>query len=138
MSHDSTISSSPAIKSSNSQVEFLLDEAGWKDEAAGVIKDISSYVTSVAVAETLPCSNSQIFLNLVTKENKNFTVALNPEGFKIVGFGLNTIDTDGETIYETPYSLLDNISPAYREAFGNHLTDELLKLQKLQDEEEQQ
>lgn len=138
MSHDSTISSSPAITSSNSQVEFLLDEAGWKDEAAGVIKDISSYVTSVAVAESLPCSNSQIFLNLVTKENKNFTVALNPEGFKIVGFGLNTIDTDGETIYETPYSLLDNISPAYREAFGNHLTDELLKLQKLQDEEEQQ
>ncbi len=43
-----------------------------------------------------------------------------------------------ETIYETPYSLLDNISPAYREAFGNHLTDKLLKLQKLQDEEEQQ
>ena len=76
-------------------MEFLLDEAGWKDEAAGVIKDISSYVTSVAVAESLPCSNSQIFLNLVTKENKNFTVALNPEGFKIVGFGLNTIDTDG-------------------------------------------
>ena len=78
-----------------SQVEFLLDEAGWKDEAAGVIKDISSYVTSVTVAESLPCSNSQIFLNLVTKENKNFTVALNPEGFKIVGFCLDTIDTDG-------------------------------------------
>ena len=76
-------------------MEFLLDEAGWKDEAAGVIKDICSYVTSVAVAESLPCSNSQIFLNLVTKENKNFTVALNPEGFKIVGFGLDTIDTDG-------------------------------------------
>ena len=52
-------------------------------------------VISVAVAENLPCSNSQIFLNLVTKENKNFTVALNPEGFKIVGFGLDTIDTDG-------------------------------------------
>ena len=76
-------------------MEFLLDEAGWKSEAAGVIKDISSYVISVAVAENLPCSNSQIFLNLVTKENKNFTVALNPEGFKIVGFCLDTIDTDG-------------------------------------------
>ena len=41
-----------------------------------------------------------------------------------------------ETIYETPYSLLDNISPAYREAFGNHLTDQLLKLQKEQEEQE--
>ena len=76
-------------------MEFLLDEAGWKNEAAGVIKDICSYVTSVAVAENLPCSNSQIFLNLVTKENKSFTVALNPEGFKIVGFCLDTVDTDG-------------------------------------------
>ena len=60
-----------------------------------MIKDISSYVTSVTVAESLPCSNSQIFLNLVTKEDKTFTIALNPEGFKIVGFGLDTIDTDG-------------------------------------------
>ena len=40
-----------------------------------------------------------------------------------------------ETVYETPYSLLDNLSPAYREAFGNHLTDQLLKLQKQREEE---
>ena len=26
------------------QVEFLLDEEGWKDEAKGVIKDIEAYV----------------------------------------------------------------------------------------------
>ena len=40
-----------------------------------------------------------------------------------------------ETVYETPYSLLDNLSPAYREAFGNHLTNQLLKLQKQREEE---
>ena len=40
-----------------------------------------------------------------------------------------------ETIYETPYSLLDNLSPAYREAFGNHLTNQLLKLQKQREED---
>ena len=101
-------------------MEFLLDEAGWKDEAAGVIKDISSYVTSVAVAESLPCSNSQIFLNLVTKENKNFTVALNPEGFKIVGFGLDTIDTDG---YDDSVNY-SNIYPIFISQ-GNYLRDSL-------------
>ena len=39
-----------------------------------------------------------------------------------------------ENVYETPYSLLDNLSPAYRQAFGNDLTNQLLKLQKLQEE----
>ena len=41
-----------------------------------------------------------------------------------------------EPVYETPYSLLDNLSPAYREAFGQDLTNQLLKLQKQRGEEE--
>jgi len=137
MSRDSTNTdkSSASFTHSNSQGEFLLDEEGWKDEAAGVIKDIAAYVTSVSVAEKLPSSSCQIFLNLVTKEDKQFTVVLNSEGFKVVGYSVDTADTDGETIYETPYSLLDNLSPAYREAFGNDLTNQLLKLQKQREEE---
>jgi len=51
-----------------------------------------------------------------------------------VGHSLNTADKEGENVYETPYSLLDNLSPGYREAFGNDLTKQLLKLQKLQEE----
>ena len=43
-----------------------------------------------------------------------------------------------EIVYETPYSLLDNLSPAYREAFGQDLTDQLLKLQKQRGEEEEE
>jgi len=113
-----------------------LDEEGWKDEAKGVIKDIEAYVKSVTVSSELPSTNSQIFLNLVTKEDKEYTVVLNSEGFKVVGFSVNTADIDGETVYETPYSLLDNLSPAYREAFGQDLTQQLLKLQKQRGEEE--
>ena len=112
---------------------------------------------SVSVACELPSTNSQIFLNLVTKEDKEYTVALNSEGFKVVGFSFNTTDIDGwewdslvwwrwnthqnnfsEIVYETPYSLLDNLSPAYREAFGQDLTDQLLKLQKQRGEEEEE
>lgn len=100
-----------------------------------MIQDISSYVKFVSVAENLPSSNSEIYLNLTTKENNNYTIVLNPEGFKIVGNNFDTANIEGETVYETPYSLLDNISPAYREAFGNDLTQQLLKLQKQQEEE---
>jgi len=117
-----------------SQGETFLDEEGWKDEAKGVIKDIADYVQLVCVSETLPSCRSQIFLNLITKEDKSYTIALNPQGFKVVGYSLNTADTEGENVYETPYSLLDNLSPAYRQAFGNDLTNQLLKLQKLQEE----
>lgn len=136
MSRDSHSNSEPSFKHCDSQVEILLDEEGWKDEAKGVIKDIESYVKSVSVACELPSTNSQIFLNLVTKEDQEYTVALNSEGFKVVGFSFNTTDIDGEIVYETPYSLLDNLSPAYREAFGQDLTDQLLKLQKQRGEQE--
>jgi len=130
-------SKSPSVfPHSNSQGEFLLDEEGWKDEARGVIRDIEAYVTSVSVAENIPSTNSQIFLNLLTKENNKYTIALSSEGFKVVGYSFDTADIDGETVYETPYSLLDNLSPAYREAFGNDLTTQLLKLQKQREEEQ--
>ena len=47
------------------------------------------------MSETLPSSRSQIFLNLITKEEKSYTIALNPQGFKVVGHSLNTADTEG-------------------------------------------
>lgn len=136
MSQDGTTNNSTpgSLGQGDSQGETFLDEEGWKDEAKGVIKDIAGYVLLVCVSETLPSSRSQIFLNLITKEEKSYTIALNPQGFKVVGHSLNTADTEGENVYETPYSLLDNLSPAYRQAFGNDLTNQLLKLQKLQEE----
>ena len=73
----------------------MLDEEGWKDEARGVIQDISAYVRSVSVAEKLPSTSSQIFLNLTTKENNQYTIVLNSEGFKIVGHSHDTSDIEG-------------------------------------------
>ena len=49
----------------------------------------------MSVASELPLTNSQIFLNLVTKEDKEYTVLLNSEGFKVVGFSFNTTDIEG-------------------------------------------
>ena len=77
------------------QGEFLLDEEGWKEEAEGVIRDIAAYVTSVTVADNLPSSSCQIFLNLLTKENNKYTIVLNSEGFNVVGNNFDTADLEG-------------------------------------------
>ena len=43
---------------------------------------------------------------------------------------LDTNNTENTTIeyYETPYSLLDRVSPGYRQAFGDNLAKQLRKL----------
>lgn len=109
--------------------ETFLDEEGWKEEARGVIKDVEKYVKLVCVSEQLASSRSCIFLNLTTREEKQYTIELTSQGFKVVANEHNANTLTDENIYETPYSLLDSISPAYRQAFGDHLTDQLLKLQ---------
>eukprot|EP00088_Acartia_fossae_P039987 TRINITY_DN41626_c0_g1_i1.p1 TRINITY_DN41626_c0_g1~~TRINITY_DN41626_c0_g1_i1.p1 ORF type:complete len:154 (+),score=50.08 TRINITY_DN41626_c0_g1_i1:79-540(+) len=115
--------------------ETILDEEGWKEEARGVIKDVEKYVKLVCVSEVLASDKNCIFLNLTTREEKQYTIELTSQGFKVVGSEHNTNVLTGENIYETPYALLDSISPAYRQAFGDHLTDQLLKLQAAREEE---
>jgi hypothetical protein len=118
------------------QGERLLDEQGWHEEAAGVIKEITNYVKRAAVSKALQASATQIFLNLVTLEDSAFTVLLCERGFSVVGRALDTADTEGEPVYETPHSLLDNLSPGYRQAWGDHLSLQLLKLQREREEQE--
>ena len=70
-------------------------------------------------------NNSQIYFNITTLEGQNLTVKLNSQGFAIVSLGSHdepvieiedsaaTEETE-QNYFETPYSLLDSISPAYR------------------------
>ena len=74
-------------------------------------------------------NNSQIYFNITTLEGQNLTVKLNSQGFAIVSLGSHddvieiedSADSTEEkeqinqpNYFETPYSLLDSISPAYR------------------------
>ena len=73
-------------------------------------------------------NNSQIYFNITTLEGQNLTVKLNSQGFAIVSLGSHDVieieDSAAEeekeqnqhqpNYFETPYSLLDSISPAYR------------------------
>ena len=89
----------------------------------------------------LQSSSSHIYLNLTTLECRDFTVQLTAQGFQIVAEAHDTVqessnsddDEEERDFFETPYSLLNKISPGYSDAFGNNL---LQKLQIVQDEQE--
>jgi len=124
-----------SLKKCPSQKETLLDEEGWKSEARAVVKELESYVLYIDLSSNLLADNNQIYLNVTTKENTDHTVHLSCQGFKIVGNKFDSSDIEGMPVYETAHSLLDNLSPGYREAFGAHLSARLLNLQKLQEQE---
>ncbi|CAB4060299.1 unnamed protein product [Lepeophtheirus salmonis] len=98
---------------------ILLD---WRKEAELVISDVKDYVKEIGISQTLPSSKSRIYLNLRIFEGSCYTVELTAAGFSIVAPEYDTIvaqseregnDDEKTCVYETPFSLLDSISPAY-------------------------
>ena len=86
-------------------------------------------------------SDCQIYLNITTVEEQKITVELSGQGFCIVS--QNAYDTiqnqeaPPSEYFETPYSLLDKISPGYRKAFGDNLEKALRKLSQEQNQQNQ-
>lgn len=112
---------------------FLAESKGWKEEAEAVIHDVKDQVKDIKISEKLQSTNSCIYLNLTTVEDLKFTVELSPQGFVVVAKDLHDtvqVETPSEnlTYFETPYSLLDSVSPGYREAFGKSLASQLRKI----------
>ena len=77
------------------QGERLLDEQGWQEEAAGVIKEIADFVKVFKVSEELKASSTEIFFNLVTLEDSKFTIRLSERGFELVSDTLDTNSSAG-------------------------------------------
>ncbi|KAI1290180.1 GSK3B-interacting protein [Halotydeus destructor] len=102
---------------------------GWRSEALAVKTDTGQFVKSFEISEELPINESGIYLNIETKECKKYTVELSTAGFRICGEQFNTInelsDSSKKSYFETPYVLLDSISPSYRENFSGALADKL-------------
>ncbi|KAH8307023.1 hypothetical protein KR044_003198, partial [Drosophila immigrans] len=115
------------------------------DEAAAIINDVKAHVAEIVVSSKLASSATQIYLNIRTIESATCCVQVSSRGFKIVSSQYDTIDEDKamrsalldngdedqeeEEIFETPYALLDKISPRYVESFGNQLCQQLRQLQ---------
>lgn len=136
------------------------------DEANAIINDVKAHVAEICISSKLASDATQIFLNIRTIESATCCVQVTSRGFKIVSSQYDTIDEDKrisallrngggndagddddeeeEEIFETPYALLDKISPRYVESFGNQLCQQLRALQQMrtefheEDEEEEE
>jgi len=118
-------------------------KTSWTEEAQAVIQDVKSHVKTIQLSDKLNQNNtnsSQIYFNITTLEGQNLTVKLNSQGFAIVSLGShdNVIEIEDsaateeteQNYFETPYSLLDFISPEYRQSFTQDLFQKLNNLKK--------
>ncbi|KAF4084035.1 hypothetical protein AMELA_G00124130 [Ameiurus melas] len=108
------------------------DERGVKDmrlEAEAIVSDVLFAVSNMFVSKTLSSGLDLAFINVETREGKRYCLELSEAGLRVVGYTFDQVDPGLSTQYhETVYSLLDSLSPGYREAFGNALLQRLERL----------
>ncbi|XP_033230646.1 uncharacterized protein LOC117181786 [Belonocnema kinseyi] len=113
----------------------VLDAEQWRLEAQAVIDDVKNHVRSFTVSEKLQSTNRCVYLNLTTLEDLKFCIELSGNGFSILGKQHDDTSDKGDEYFETPYSLLNFLSPQYRDSFANCLLDKLNQLNGTQDQE---
>lgn len=106
----------------------VLDAEQWRLEAQAVINDVKKHVQDLRMSERLISTNQVVYLNLITLEGLRFCIELSAAGFAIVGNRHDDTSNAGNECFETPYGLLDFVSPQYKNSFGNALLDKLKKL----------
>ncbi|XP_072819774.1 GSK3B-interacting protein [Vicugna pacos] len=100
-------------------------------EAEAVVSDVLFAVNNMFVSKTLRCADDVAYINVETRERNRYCLELTEAGLKVVGYAFDQVDDHLQTPYhETVYSLLDTLSPAYREAFGNALLQRLEALKR--------
>lgn len=150
MSSETSTSTSASNENTNTHIppiEKLDSDNGeeiinWVEEANAIINDVRTHVAEIDISKELPSSKSHIYLNIRTFEGAAYCVHVSSLGFRIVSEIYDTIDEDKkevkedgeEEVFETPYALLDKISPRYVESFANQLCKHLLQLQQMRTE----
>ncbi|XP_061553058.1 GSK3-beta interaction protein [Phycodurus eques] len=107
----------------------LCDVKDMRLEADAVVNDVLFAVAQMHVSNNLNNSSDVAYINVETREGNRYCLELTEAGLRVVGYAFNKVDDDLSTQYhETVYSLLDTLSPGYREAFGNALLQRLESL----------
>ncbi|XP_054469583.1 GSK3-beta interaction protein [Anoplopoma fimbria] len=98
-------------------------------EAEAVVNDVRFAVAEMHVSQSVTSASDVAYINVETREGNRYCLELTEAGLRVVGYAFNQVDEDLNTQYhETVYSLLDTLSPGYREAFGNALLQRLERL----------
>lgn len=105
--------------------ERVLNSENWKLEAAAVINDIKDHVKEATLSESLRNNNQYIYINIETLESEKYCIELSANGFRICGKGYDEHNLEGDQYFETPYSLLNKVSPLFSSSFGNALLSKL-------------
>ncbi|XP_022288304.2 GSK3B-interacting protein-like [Crassostrea virginica] len=107
------------------------DDYTLRVEAQEALKEISFAVSHVELSQVLPQGAEKVYLNVKIQEGDTYCVELSVQGFRIVGRKYDAIEETAQTkYYETIYALLDQVSPKYRNSFGDTLLKKLEHLQK--------
>ncbi|XP_034015299.1 GSK3-beta interaction protein [Thalassophryne amazonica] len=107
----------------------LGDVKDMRLEAEAVVNDVLFAVTEMHVSQSLGSALDVAYINVETREGNRYCLELTEAGLRVVGYAFDHVDEDLSTQYhETVYSLLDSLSPGYREAFGNALLQRLESL----------
>ncbi|KAM6461677.1 GSK3B-interacting protein [Liasis olivaceus] len=102
------------------------DMKDMRIEAEAVVNDVLFAVRNMFVSKSLPCVEDVAYINVETRERNRYCLELTEAGLRVVGYAFDQMDESLQNPYhETVYSLLDSVSPAYREAFGNALLQRL-------------
>ncbi|KAG8449124.1 hypothetical protein GDO86_015976 [Hymenochirus boettgeri] len=100
-------------------------------EADAVVNDVLFAVGNMFVSKNLPCAVDMAYINVEIKEGTRYCLELTDAGLRVVGYAFDQVVEELHSQYhETVYSLLDSLSPAYREAFGNALLQRLEALKR--------
>lgn len=113
--------------------EDCVDLGGVKDmrlEAEAIVNDVLFAVAEMHVSHSLSSAVDVAYINVEIREGNQYCLELTEAGLRVVGYAFDHVNEDLSTHYhETVYSLLDSLSPGYREAFGNALLQRLERLQ---------
>uniref|UniRef100_A0A3B3RC89 Gsk3b interacting protein n=1 Tax=Paramormyrops kingsleyae TaxID=1676925 RepID=A0A3B3RC89_9TELE len=98
-------------------------------EAEAVVNDVLFAVAEMYVSQMLNNTLDVAYINVKTREGNRYCLELSEAGLRVVGYQFDQVNENLSSQYhETVYSLLDSLSPGYREAFGNALLQRLERL----------
>ncbi|XP_070834813.1 GSK3-beta interaction protein [Chaetodon auriga] len=117
------------VSSFDDDCVVLGDVKDMRLEAEAVVNDVLFAVSEMHVSQSLNSASDVAYINVETREGNRYCLELTEAGLRVVGYAFDQVDEDLSTQYhETVYSLLDTLSPGYREAFGNALLQRLERL----------
>ncbi|TMS21610.1 GSK3-beta interaction protein [Larimichthys crocea] len=117
------------VSSFDEDCVVLGDVKDMRLEAEAVVNDVLFAVSEMHVSQSLNSASDVAYINVETREGNRYCLELTEAGLRVVGYAFDQVNEDLSTQYhETVYSLLDTLSPGYREAFGNALLQRLERL----------